>query len=1182
MKYLKSWKDAYILASTKVWIIIVLLIICSCHTKEQRFELLPSSKTGITFTNAIATNDTLNALNFDYIYNGGGVAVGDINNDGLPDLFFSGNMVPSKLYLNKGNLEFEDISHKLGIGENRWATGASFVDINGNGHVDLYVCVASKDPDKSKNMLFINDGSMSFSEEAESYGLDDNGYSTHAAFFDYDGDGDLDLYLLTNAYETSNRNFVREKKVEGESKSTDRLYRNNGDGTFSNVSKEAGILIEGYGLGVAIADINRDGLPDVYVANDFITNDLLWINQGDGTFSNEISDYLKHQSFNGMGVDIADFNNDGWVDIAVMDMLPPDNLRQKTMFPDINYNQFQMILSLGYEPQYVRNTLQLNNGNHTFSEIAYLAGVHETDWSWAPLFADFDNSGHKDLFITNGYRKDVTNLDFIVYNREREMFGTEKANREEAMKRLEELEGAHIHNYMFKNKGTLVFEDVSEEWGFQMPTYSNGAAFVDLDNDGDLDLVINNIDSETSIYQNHSSSAENANYLQIKLVGNTPNIQGIGAKITIYTTEGIQYQENSPYRGYKSTVDPVLHFGLGSIKEVEKLEVVWPDGKSQKLENITSNQRLELYQNQAKESAGEPPLPLSQSTVFTQNTEHLGIEHSHFQTDYVDFKDQFLLPHKLSQSGPGIAVGDIDGDGKEDFFVGGGAGYPGALFLQKEEGFEKRDFLFHQEANDMGALFFDANGNGHQDLYVVSGGNANSSGKGMFQDRLYLNDGKGQFTHAENALPELFASGSTVIAADFDADGDLDLFIGGRVTPGSYPYPAQSYLLENRDGEFVDVSAEYLPNEGKIGMVSDAVWLDFDGDGMLDLVLVGEWMPITLLKGEEGAFIDKTADFGLSSTKGWWNSISVADLTGNGRMDFVLGNQGLNSRFKASKKEPIRIYADDFDHNQSVDPIITRYIQGKEYAVHPRDNLISQIPSMKRRFPRYKQYGEATIDKVLGRNERQDALKFSANYLESAILLDLGEGNFELRPLPIEAQISPTYGTLIGDFNEDGNLDLLLVGNNYATEIHSGWHDAGIGLYLTGDGKGNFTPLNQHHSGFFVDTDAKGMASIWGPGDTLMVLVASNQDKLYSFSSSIHAKDQLLKPKRNAFQAVLYDQNGHSETIPLLYGNTYLSQSSSLIKLKDSIKKIEWHFPGGKVEEQQVSMLTPKLSATLE
>ncbi len=1155
--------------------------VIGCSTKkDHRFDLLSSAVTGITFSNDITTNDTLNALNFDYIYNGGGVAVGDVNNDGLPDLFFSGNMVPSKLYLNKGNLIFEDISEQAGIVTENWATGASFVDINGNGFLDLYVCVASRFKEQSKNLLFINQGDLTFREMAAEYGLDDEGYSTHAAFFDYDGDGDLDMYLLTNAYETSNRNYVREKKVQGESESTDRMYRNNGDGTFSNVSEEAGILIEGYGLGVAIADINRDGLPDVYVANDFITNDLLWINQGDGTFKNEIGNFLKHQSFNGMGVDVADFNNDGWVDIAVMDMLPPDNLRQKTMFPDINYNQFKMILSMGYEPQYVRNTLQLNNGNHTFSEIAYLAGVHETDWSWAPLFADFNNSGFKDLFITNGYRKDVTNLDFIVYNREKEMFGTDNANREEAMKRLEALDGAYTHNYMFRNSGSLVFEDVSEEWGFEMPTYSNGAAFVDLDNDGDLDLVINNIDLEASIYKNNSNNREDAQYLQIKLYGDAKNPQGIGSKITIFTNNGIQYQEKNPFRGYKSTVDDVVHFGLGKENIVKRIEMVWPDGNIQIIEDIQSNQRIKLYY---KDATDKKPKDLEKApSLLTKNNQAVEIEHTHHQIDYVDFKDQFLLPHKFSQHGPGIAVAEINGDGKEDFFVGGGSGYPAALFIQNDTGFEKHVFPFHEEADDMGALFFDANGNGFPDLYVVSGGSSHPSESSDYQDRLYINDGNGSFSHSKNALPALASSGSSVIAADFDGDGDLDLFIGGRVVPGSYPYPAQSYLLENIGGKFRDVTSQYLPNEGKIGLVSDGIWTDFDGDGEVDLVLVGEWMPITFLKNEGKKFVDHTDQVGLSNTKGWWNSITAADLTGNGRVDFVLGNQGLNSRHKATEKKPIRVYADDFDHNLSVDPIISRYIQGKEYPVHPRDNLISQVPSMKRRLPRYKQYGESTIDKVLSKKERQNAMKLSASYMETAVLLDHGEMNFELKALPIEAQLSPTYGILIADFSSDGHLDILLSGNDYSTEIHSGWHDAGIGLLLTGDGKGNFTPVHHSTSGFFVDTDAKGMAGLWGPDDQLMVLVASNQGRLHSFSSKIKSASKLVRPKEHAFKALLYDDKGNKSAIPLAKGSSYLSQSTSLLQVDETVIKIEWFYPGGSVEEQLFTTDTPRLSAGLD
>ncbi|WP_373497172.1 VCBS repeat-containing protein [Aquiflexum sp.] len=1140
--------------SLPYFLIVPLLVLTSCQKKETLFEQLSPQQTGISFSNDIFTNDTLNALNYDYIYNGAGVAVGDINNDGLPDLFFGGNMVSSKLYLNKGNLEFEDITLIAGLETDFWVTGTSMVDINGNGLLDIYLSVASKDPAKSKNRLYINQGDLTFKEMGAEFGLDDDGYSTHAAFFDYDGDGDLDVYILTNAYENANRNTVRAKKTDGESRSTDRLYRNNGDGTFTDVSREAGILKEGYGLGVAISDINRDGWPDIYVANDFITNDLIWINNGDGTFTDKASEYLKHQSFNGMGVDVADFNNDGWVDIAVMDMLPPDNLRQKTMFPDINYNQFKMILGLGYSPQYVRNTLQFNNGNNTFSEIAYLAGVHETDWSWAPLFADYNNSGYKDLFITNGYRKDVTNLDFIVYNRDQNMFGTKEANVQLAMEKLDKLPGAHIHNFMFKNNGGLVFEEVSEQWGFGTPTFSNGAAFVDLDNDGDLDLVINNIDSKAGIFKNRSESQKENHFLQFELKGTAPNTMALGTKITITTPTGIQFYENHLYRGYKSTVSDIVHFGLGQNTEAEEVEITWPDGRQTILRDVKSNQRLILSQKDAvKDRIKTEELP---RTLLTEITGEMGLEHRHEETDYADFYDQFLLPHKFSKNGPGIAVGDINGDGLEDFYVGGAAGFHGRVFIQTPTGFESFEFPFHPESEDMGALLFDVNGNGHLDLYVVSGGSSFPEGSIAYQDRLYLNDGKGNFRWDEKALPSMVQSGSKVAAVDFDGDGFLDLFVGGRVVPGQYPYPARSYLLKNENGKFKDVTETMAPDLAKMGLVTDGIWTDFDNDGKIDLIVVGEWMPITFFKNTGGEFINVTGDTGLENSEGWWNSIAAGDFNGDGMMDYILGNLGLNSRLKVTPEKPVKLYAADFDNNKSVDPILTRYIQGMEYPVHPRDNLISQIPSMKRRLPKYELYGQSDIEKVLSKEERRYAYQLKAAFLESAFLENQGNGKFILKPLPVEVQISPIFGTVVQDFDGDGHQDVLLTGNSYASEIQSGWYDAGIGALLLGDGAGNFTPVHHTLSGFFVDTDAKGMAKIHTQNNQSIILVASNDGELKSFSTKSPGSADVFSPEALDSKVVIQLENGHQTTHELYHGTSYLSHSSRKIPIPENATQV--------------------------
>ncbi|MCC5930276.1 MAG: VCBS repeat-containing protein [Cyclobacteriaceae bacterium] len=1127
--------------------------------REKLFEAIPSRHSNVDFSNIINTNDTFNALNFDYIYNGGGVAVGDINNDGLPDLFFSGNMVSSKLYLNKGNFVFEDITESAGVSTHVWITGVSMVDINHDGFTDMYLCVASKDSTLSKNLLFINNGDNTFTESAAQYGLDDAGYSTHAAFFDYDGDGDLDVYVLTNAYVSSNRNVVRQKKTDGESVSTDRLYRNNGDGTFTNVSREAGILIEGYGLGVAIADINRDGWPDIYVANDFITNDLLWINNQDGTFTDKASEYLKHQSFNGMGVDIADFNNDGLVDIVVMDMLPPDNLRQKTMFPDINYNQFRMILSLGYTPQYVRNTLQLNNGNNTFSEIGLMAGIHETDWSWAPLFADFDNSGFKDLFITNGYRKDVTNLDFISYNMEQKVFGTEEAKHEEAMRQLAKLQGAHIHNYMFKNPGSLIFEDVSHDWGFGEATYSNGAAFADLDNDGDLDLIINNIDLEASLFKNHSDKLSENNYLQIRLLGSDKNTMALGSQVTLQTGNTKQFYEHYIHRGYKSTVSDVIHFGLGKTNVVDHLMVVWPDGKVTEINGVNANQRIEIsYQDASEKSIDENELDETTGDQLFKRHSLSGLDYKHQVINYADFYDQFLLPHKFSRNGPGIAVGDINGDGLEDFYIGGAAGFPGTFFIRNQNGFEQRSHDLHIENEDLGVLLFDANGNGFPDLYVVSGGNSyHKSEKEKFRDRLYFNDGSGKFTWQPEALPDIFTSGSKVTAADFDGDGDLDLFVGGRIIPGEYPLPARSYILRNNNGVFEDVSEQVLPQLKQLGLVTDAIWTDFDQDGKIDLIVVGEWMPVTFFKNENGIFKNVTGNSGTGHLKGWWNSIAAGDFNKDGKMDYIVGNLGLNTKLKADAKMPLRMYADDFDQNGSIDPIMSRYIQGREHVIHPRDNLIKQIASMKRRFPKYHIYGESDISTTLTKDEIRNSYSLEANFMESAYLENLGNGMFSLKALPEEAQIAPVFGLLVRDFDGDGNPDVLIAGNSYATEIHSGWYDAGKGLLLRGDGKGNFDPVHHSQSGFFADTDAKGMAELQVDEFTGLILVASNEDSLATFMINYDGGERVFNPKPDDYKANLYYDHHRFSVVEFQYGSGYLSHSSRYFRVPKEVVNIE-------------------------
>lgn len=1133
--------------SSAILAVFVLLVGCQYFRPKEPalFERLPATETGIYFNNKLLENDSLNALQFDYLYNGGGVAVGDINNDGLEDIYFSGNMVSGKLYLNKGNFEFEDITRQAGIITTQWSTGVSMVDVNQDGFLDIYICVAGPVKEaEMANLLFINNGNNIFTESAKQYGIADTGYSTHAAFLDYDRDGDLDMYLLTNAREEQNRNLVRPKSNDGLAKSTDRLYRNNGNNSFTNVSQEAGINIEGYGLGVGISDMNQDGWPDVYVANDFITNDLLWINNGDGTFLNKIDEYLRHQSFNSMGTDIADINNDGYQDIMVLDMLPEDNKHQKTMLMPGNYDRFMMNLTLGYEPQYVRNSLQLNNGNGTFSEIGQLAGVSNTDWSWGPLFADFDNDGYRDILVTNGYRKDVTNLDFAVYNAEISQFGTEEAKQKKMSKKLKALEGTKIHNYIYKNNQDLTFRDMSDVWGLSEPSYSNGSAYADLDNDGDLDLIMNNIDDEAFLYKNQSDKYLQNNYLKVKFKGDSLNQSGIGAKLKLAYSKKQQVYEHYIHKGYKSTVYNIAHFGLGKDSIIQTLEVTWPDGKSQVLRNIKPNQLLTLAY---KDAAAKDRVPSPRvNTLFKEVSAEIGIQYQHKETGYDDFKVEYLLPHKLSQEGPGIAVGDVDGNGLEDFYIGGSTQNAGMFFIQKENGnFESRPFSdSNKKEEDMGALFFDADNDGDQDLYVVSGGVEYPVTSGFYQDRLYKNDGKGNFSLDAKALPATLASGSCVTAADYDQDGDLDLFVGGRVIPGKYPMPAQSYLLQNNGGRFEDITKTAAKDLESIGLVTSALWTDFNQDKQLDLVVVGEWMPITFFQNKNGEFINITEETGLHHTTGWWNSITGADFDKDGDIDYVAGNLGLNSKYKGSEKEPVRIHAKDYDSNGSIDPIMSYFIKGESYPAHPRDGLTSQIVGMRKRFPTYEQYGEATLEQMFLEDELKDAYVVRGEYFKTSYIENLGDGKFGIKALPMQAQFSPIYGVLAKDYDGDNNLDLLLIGNSYATEVLTGWYDALIGLYLKGDGKGSFEPVNASQSGFVVKEDGKALTEITSANGEPLILAAVNQGPLRVFKPLNAGSGLQIKLEPDDAYGVVNFKDGEKQHYEFYYGGSYLSQGS--------------------------------------
>jgi hypothetical protein len=1131
---------------------LVLLVILvgsqSCQeSKKPLFRELSPQQTGIEFNNRLVIGGTPSVLEFEYMYNGAGVAVADFDLDGLEDIYFTGNMVSNRLYRNLGEWKFEDITQSSRTGSTHWSNGVAIVDINQDGYPDIYVCRGGPRGSEGKdraNLLFINkglvNGELQFEEAAAQWGLDDQSYSVQAAFFDYDQDGDLDMYLLSNALVDFNRNTSRPKDRSGKAPSADKLYRNNGDQTFTDISASAGVLIEGFGLGVEVCDMNADGWPDVYVSNDFLTDDLLYINQKDGTFSNEIAKYFRHLTFNGMGNDIADINNDGNMDVVVLDMLPPDNKRWKLTMMGNNYDEFETGQSYGYQPQYIRNTLQLNNGNGSFSEVGQLAGISATEWSWSALFADYDQDGLKDLCITNGYRQDITNLDFMVYGNQILAMGTEEANRKQRLEALNKLPGIKIHNYFYRNKGNLQFEDASKTAGFTKPTYSNGMAYADFDNDGDLDLVMNNIDDPALLYENTTVPDNNNHYLKVALKGEAPNLNGLGAQVTLYYDGMAQRQYFTPYRGYLSTVTQKLHFGLGPETQIDSLAVTWPSGLVQVKPNIAVDQELTLFQKEAMPR--QPSSAKLSSTIFQENDSLISFKHQ--EDDFVDYKIQALLPHMHSRNGPGMAVGDVNNDQKEDLYVGGALGQSGTLHTQQADGSFQTSSLTNPESEDMGALFLDADNDGDQDLYVVSGGSSKPMGDASYQDRLYVNEGAGNFQKTD-ALPDFRVSGSVVTAADYDQDGDLDLFVGGRVRPGEYPLPPASMLLQNQStpGQIKYVKdAQALNNElAQLGMVTAALWTDFDDDGWQDLIVVGEFMPVTVFQNNKGTLTDITGQTGLKNTHGWWNGITSGDFDNDGDTDYVLGNLGLNSRFKATAREPLCIYANDYDKNGQIDPVMCYYIDGENYVAHSRNDLIDQINAMRSRFRNYEDYANATFEESFLKEEIATAHVVKSETFANSYLENLGGGKFRLSELPRTAQIAPMYGMLVGDYNGDRNLDLLAVGNFYSGEVFSGRYDASIGWLLAGNGKGGFDTIAVDNSGFFVVGDAKGLVNLYTGAQELLV-ASRNNAALKTFARTVANKTYL--PKTNEIAAIVQYKDGKRQKIEFHFGSGYLSQPS--------------------------------------